>query len=573
MLNIFKDKKTIIYFVCLIIFNSVILFHFHDKFWLPQDEGVFAHIADRMLQGEILHRDIEEVHPGYNGFVNYFAFKVFGRDLLSLRYPLVLIAFLQSIILFLLLRKKIGNVGSFIGGLAPTTLGITHFLNPNHHWYCLFLVIALIGWLSLPNISNRWRYFIAGIFIVSIYLFRQLSGFYIGVGVINYLFLEQSHKERLRGSIIAPIILSLFFLLQFLYLIKTIHISTFILYGIGPLLFMVYSIKNISISRKSTFDIIIYLLAGTIMGLIPIIFYHAHYHSLNQWFQDSFIRALTVTKQPFLKNLLFTEYICEGAKLLIRPKNFSEFLNGMYWLLLPLSNLFLSILILQKIVKEKAIKWRELLLPVLALFYALVTTHNSSAVYMYFSLGLTIPALLLITVNRRVSHQILTILIGLFSVIALYFHSTQPLLVRNFIETIEGRRIAFVKASETFQDMNLSIDPGTFITYKKLIHLIQKETNPNDTIFVLPNNAEIYYLSQRKNPFRFFSTDHGVQNENELATVLNILKTQPPKLIIFKAKDKRITDYSQKIMDYVKNNYDLVDKIVIFDVYKSNLAN
>ena len=64
------------------------------------DEGNYAHVAQRILGGETLNLQVQDVHPGHISFVNAAALRVFGTDLVSLRYPLVLAGLLQAAVLF-----------------------------------------------------------------------------------------------------------------------------------------------------------------------------------------------------------------------------------------------------------------------------------------------------------------------------------------------------------------------------------------------------------------------------------------------------------------------------------------
>ena len=50
--------------------SLLLLLHFHDRFWWPPDEGNFAHVAERILDGEVLHVDVQDVHAGHINFVN-----------------------------------------------------------------------------------------------------------------------------------------------------------------------------------------------------------------------------------------------------------------------------------------------------------------------------------------------------------------------------------------------------------------------------------------------------------------------------------------------------------------------
>ena len=80
----------------------MILWHFHDRFWYPSDEGIYANQAERIASGETLNVDVQDLHPGYGTFINAAALRLFGANFLSLRYPLVAAALLQSWLAFFL---------------------------------------------------------------------------------------------------------------------------------------------------------------------------------------------------------------------------------------------------------------------------------------------------------------------------------------------------------------------------------------------------------------------------------------------------------------------------------------
>ncbi len=41
-----------------------LLWYFHDRFWWPPDEGVYAYVAQRILAGDRLHLDLIDLHGG-----------------------------------------------------------------------------------------------------------------------------------------------------------------------------------------------------------------------------------------------------------------------------------------------------------------------------------------------------------------------------------------------------------------------------------------------------------------------------------------------------------------------------
>ena len=66
----------------------LVVFHFHDRSWWPPDDGAYAYVALRLLHGDVLNGDVQDIHAGYVHFIHAAAMMMFGEDILSLRYPL-----------------------------------------------------------------------------------------------------------------------------------------------------------------------------------------------------------------------------------------------------------------------------------------------------------------------------------------------------------------------------------------------------------------------------------------------------------------------------------------------------
>ena len=144
--------------------NVAILWEFHDRHWYPSDEGIYAHIAQRLLAGEVMNLDVQNFHPGYVDFVNAAALRVFGMDLLSMRYPLVAAAAVQALVVYRLLARRSLLLGA-VGSVAVTALGIVQFLNPTANWYCLSLSTVLISWMISTPRDRAYRLIGAGVLI------------------------------------------------------------------------------------------------------------------------------------------------------------------------------------------------------------------------------------------------------------------------------------------------------------------------------------------------------------------------------------------------------------------------
>src|SRR5690242_1372797 len=57
--------------------------------WVPHDEGAFAQSADRVLRGELPHRDYTEIYTGGLAYLHAFAFKYLGEDFATPRIVLL----------------------------------------------------------------------------------------------------------------------------------------------------------------------------------------------------------------------------------------------------------------------------------------------------------------------------------------------------------------------------------------------------------------------------------------------------------------------------------------------------
>ena len=82
------------------------MYYFHNRFWWPPDEGAYAHVAARILDGEVLNLDVQDIHAGYINFANALWLWLFGLDLVSLRYPLAAMGFVQACIIYRILLPE-----------------------------------------------------------------------------------------------------------------------------------------------------------------------------------------------------------------------------------------------------------------------------------------------------------------------------------------------------------------------------------------------------------------------------------------------------------------------------------
>ena len=219
---------------CVLVVNGSILWFFHDHFWYAPDDGNYAHVAQRIVAGEVLNLQIQDVHAGYINFVNAAAFRVFGLDLLSLRYPLVFIAFVQAVLIFILFYRSRHRSLAIGAAIAINALGLVQFLNPTANWYSLFLVVLIACTLHWIPRDSSYRLLTVGFLLGTLVLFRQLSGVIVAMGVLSYLLIEIGEKTdrlSLRRGILGRSLIAITALGLGFYLFRTTDLIGLVLFG------------------------------------------------------------------------------------------------------------------------------------------------------------------------------------------------------------------------------------------------------------------------------------------------------------------------------------------------------
>ncbi len=60
--------------------SAALLISHIDRGWVPHDEGLIGHTAERVLAGELPHRDFDDVYTGGLAYINAGAMRVFGHE-------------------------------------------------------------------------------------------------------------------------------------------------------------------------------------------------------------------------------------------------------------------------------------------------------------------------------------------------------------------------------------------------------------------------------------------------------------------------------------------------------------
>jgi len=548
--------------------NAVLLWHFHDRFWYVRDEGVYAQIAERVLAGEVLNRDVQALHPGYVNFVNAAAFALFGVDLVSLRYPLVAAVFLQAMLLWGLLWRRSLVLAPLVS-VCAVVLGFLQFINPAAHWYSLTLGTILACWLTWIAPGHPARTYGAGVLVGLIALFRQLTGVWAGMAVVVVLLYERRAGARGRDVVLERLVLSalLVLLLAYPLLSRTPEATGLLLLATWPAAILVQMLRRPGTANGAVVTMTAQIALGVLVAALPLVGYHVAHGSLDAWFDDSVRASLSLGAASFNDGAVYGLLPLAGLLQVVKPTGLAAFVNGLFWMLLPLVPVAGGALTVRWMWRRET---EVPILPVVAAFYSLVTLHMAGAIYLSFSVGLAIAAVAWFVVRgtARWAPAGAWALASLAAVGLVYHAGQSPF--RSRMETARGLRTvtAGTETCPPAARASLEVARAECEPYWQIVRAIRTEAPDGTSILALPNDAELYFLADRTNPFRFYNSALGLTRPEQVDAVLDTLRADPPRVVAFRPDDRYNTDASRRIMRAVRDRYERFDTIAGVELYR-----
>jgi hypothetical protein len=150
--------------------------------WVPHDEGALGQSAERVLAGQVPHRDFNEIYTGLLSYLHAGVFAFLPVSSLSMRLPLVLVALVWLWTTYRILLRFLAP--GWAGATAVTALvwGVPNYPAPLPSWYILFVAtfstLALVRWVE--DRRSVWLG-LAGFWGGLAFLFK-LSGVFVILG-------------------------------------------------------------------------------------------------------------------------------------------------------------------------------------------------------------------------------------------------------------------------------------------------------------------------------------------------------------------------------------------------------
>ncbi len=244
-------------------------------FWWPAhvsfhaDEGYIAEMSARVLRGEIPNIDFATNYWGLMYYVNAFLFKLFGKNLLTLRLEMVfLISAIFLPCIYWILRNWMNRWWSILGTLFASALSICISISIHGNWMAVFLCLPAITLLlnTYPNLTKinkdqktklltKTNTLVAiGILLGLAFLMKHTIAVYTGFAVVQGLFYHHLYHSGSNAAVLKKPSISwvlVWLLLQsvillILYFILSTQFNTakFLFYFLSPIVISLFSVIN-----------------------------------------------------------------------------------------------------------------------------------------------------------------------------------------------------------------------------------------------------------------------------------------------------------------------------------------
>ena len=159
--------------------------------WVPADEGFLGQTAERVLHGELPHRDYSEGYTGGLTFLNAAAFRLFGTNLASPRYMLFLFFLLWIPAFYYVASHFVSDPTAAALTLLAVAWSIPNYPAALPSWYNLFFATFGLA-ILLRYVATRHKgwLFAAGLCGGISFLFK-ISGLYFVAGVLLFLLFRE----------------------------------------------------------------------------------------------------------------------------------------------------------------------------------------------------------------------------------------------------------------------------------------------------------------------------------------------------------------------------------------------
>jgi hypothetical protein len=176
--------------------SALYLGYFALRGWIPHDEGLLAHSAERVLAGEVPHRDFDEAYTGGLTYLHAAAFALLGVKLTSLRIVLLGFALAWVPVIYSIAARFVSPLGAAMVTALCVAWSLPNYFAALPSWYVIFFTTFGIQAFLRHVDSGRDRWlFVAGLCGGAAFLVKSVALYYVAAGMLFLLHREQCQAK------------------------------------------------------------------------------------------------------------------------------------------------------------------------------------------------------------------------------------------------------------------------------------------------------------------------------------------------------------------------------------------
>ena len=189
------SRQTVLVFLIVWTISAALVIGHMDRGWVPHDEGLIGQTAERVLAGELPHRDFDDVYTGGLAYLNAGAMRVFGVNVRSPRIVLVALFLLCIPALFYAATRFASPLAAGITTLIAVAWSLPNYTASLPSWYNLsFAVLGTAALLRFVDVRSRRWLFLAGV-CGGVSFLMKLVGLYFVAAVLLYLVYHEQEGD------------------------------------------------------------------------------------------------------------------------------------------------------------------------------------------------------------------------------------------------------------------------------------------------------------------------------------------------------------------------------------------
>jgi hypothetical protein len=167
-----------------------------DRNWEPSDDGLLAQAAERVLLGQVPHRDFTEVYTGGLDYLNALGFRVFGLYLMAPRYVLFGFILAWVPVVYYCASRFLGPIGAVVIALLAVVWSVPNYPAAMPSWYNLFFAtFGTAALLRFAEVGGRRWLFLAGL-MGGCSLLAKIAGLYFVAAGLLFLLVHEGMTQR-----------------------------------------------------------------------------------------------------------------------------------------------------------------------------------------------------------------------------------------------------------------------------------------------------------------------------------------------------------------------------------------